>query len=72
MNACENYLYSISSVANSAVTALDSATGLIQLYTANSNTVGTHTATVTVELVSYPTVSQKFAFVITIEKCKVT
>jgi hypothetical protein len=76
-NACGGYQYSISSVLNTATAALstsdltiDSATGQIQLYTANSNTVGTHTATVTVSLVSYS--SQTATFTITIEKCKLT
>jgi hypothetical protein len=78
-NACGGYQYSISSVATTAAATLsmseltvDSTTGLIKLYTANSNTVGTHTATVTVKLVSYPTISQTVTFTITIEKCKVT
>jgi hypothetical protein len=63
-NACGDYQYSFSSVTTTASAALtfnlspsdltiDSATGQIRLYTANSNTVGTHTATVTVSLASY-------------------
>ncbi len=59
-NACGSYQFSISSAQTTASAALsasdfsfDSATGQIQLYTANSNTVGTHTATVTVSLVNY-------------------
>jgi hypothetical protein len=78
-NACGGYQYSISSVATTASTALsasdltiDSATGKIQLYTANSNTVGTHTATVRVSLASYPTISRTASFTITIDKCELT
>jgi len=59
---CGNRVYSISSIKNSASADLTfseltigSSTGLISLYTANSATVGTHTATVTVSLSSYPT-----------------
>ncbi len=51
---------------------IDSNTGLIQLYTADSNTVGTHTATVTVKLASYLAVIQTTTFTITIENCLVT
>ena len=48
-------------------------TGLIQLYTGNKFTVGTHTATVTVKLASYAAVSAVTAtFTIQIEGCKVT
>ena len=53
-NYCGNYHYSISSVKNTASESLsstqltiDPTLGSIQLYTANINTVGTHTATVT-------------------------
>ncbi len=75
--ACGSYQYSISNFATTASTALstsdlsiDSATGQIQLYTANSNTVGTHTAQVTVSLVNYS--SQTATFTITIDKCELT
>jgi hypothetical protein len=77
-NACGGYHYSISSVINTASAALSAteltidSTGQIRLYTANSDTVGTHTATVTVSLVSDPSISQTATFTITIEKCKFT
>jgi hypothetical protein len=78
-NACGGYHYSISSVVTSASAALsasdltiDSATGVIRLYTANSDTVGTHTATVTVSLVSDSSISQTATFTITIQKCELT
>jgi hypothetical protein len=51
---------------------IDEYSGLINLYTANSNTVGTHTATVTAKLVGYPTVASTVTFMITIEACIVT
>jgi hypothetical protein len=77
--ACGSYQYSISSVSTTTSAALsasdlliDSATGQIRLYTANSDTVGTHTATVTVSLASYPSISQTATFTITIDKCKLT
>ena len=60
---CGSYQYSISST--STATALSATeltinanTGLISLYTANSATVGTHTATVTTKLANYPSVTQ--------------
>jgi hypothetical protein len=78
-NACGNYQFSISSVPTTASTVLstsdltiDTATGVIKLYTANSNTVGTHTATVTVSLVSDSSITQTATFTITIEKCELT
>ena len=63
INACGNYLYSIISIKNSASQTLsadltiNSSTGEIKLYTASQNTVGTHTATVTVSLVNYPSIT---------------
>jgi hypothetical protein len=78
-NACGGYHYSISSVATTPSAALsasdlliDSATGVIKLYTANFNTVGTHTATVTVSLASYSSISHTATFTITIDKCELT
>ena len=61
-DTCGARKYSITSVPTSPASALstteltiDSATGLISLYTANSQTVGTHTATVSVSLANYAT-----------------
>jgi hypothetical protein len=72
-NVCGNYIYSVSSIKTTAVQSLstseltiDSNSGLIQIYTANFNTVGTHTATVTVSLVGYPAISSIITFIITI------
>ncbi len=72
-NACGGYQYSISITQTTASAALstadltiDSTTGVIQLYTANFNTVGTHTATVTVKLASYPSPTVSVTFTITI------
>ena len=49
---------------------IDANTGLISLYTANNAAVGTHTATVSVGLVSYPSIAQATAsFLITIGMC---
>jgi hypothetical protein len=60
-NACGNYQLSIFSVPNTASATLSASdltivatTGIIQLYTTNPSTVGTHTATVTISLASYP------------------
>jgi hypothetical protein len=49
---------------------IDANTGLISLYTANNAAVGSHTATVSVGLVSYPSITQATAnFIITIGMC---
>ena len=64
-NFCGGYQYSISSASTAPATALsaidltiDATTGLIDLYTANSATVGTHTASVIAKLLYYPWISQ--------------
>ena len=52
---------------------IETTTGLISVYTANSAAVGTHTASVTAKLANYlsgPTITATFQ--ITIEKCIVT
>ena len=52
---------------------IGSSTGVIQVYTANSAAVGTHTVTVTATLASYATVSPATAtFTIQISACIVT
>lgn len=49
---------------------IDANTGLISLYTTNNAAVGTHTATVSVGLVNYPSIAQATAsFLITIGMC---
>jgi hypothetical protein len=59
-NACGNYLYAINEVSTSASVALSSSeltinsvTGLISIYTANSATVGIHFAAVRITLPGY-------------------
>jgi hypothetical protein len=78
---CGSYQYSISSAptAPAATTlsttelTIDATTGLISLHTANSATVGTHTATVTVILVNYPSLTQVTTTLqISIQACLVT
>ena len=73
--------YTISSVPNSGTAAalsaleltIDVTSGLIKLHATNSETVGTHTATVTASLRDHSSVvSQSVCFEITIEACKVT
>lgn len=71
---CGARKYSIISAPTSATSALstseltiDPDIGLITLYTANSQTVGTHTATVSESLSNYPTrlaASQQFTIII--------
>ena len=48
-------------------------TGLIKVYTANSATIGSHVATVTVTLTNYPTKTVTLdPFTITVQPCIVT
>ena len=64
----------------SATTALDAlslligaTSGLITLQSSNPSHVGTHTATVTVSLTNYPSITLALSiFTITIQKCAVT
>ena len=77
---CGSYQYSISSTSTAPATALsateltiNAATGLISLYSANSAAVGTHTATITVILTNYPSITQvTTTFQIAIQACLVT
>ena len=77
---CGNRAYTISSTPSTGVTALSSSeltinptSGLIQLYTANKATIGTHTGTVTASLSLYTNVaSVSSTFSITIQPCIVT
>ena len=77
---CASRSYAIASVPSAGATALTlseltigSSTGVIQVYTANSAAVGTHTVTVTATLASYATVSPATAtFTIQISACIVT
>ena len=65
---CASRSYTIVSVPDTGVAALTlseltigSSTGVVQVYTANSASVGVHTVTVTATLASYPTVSPAIA-----------
>jgi hypothetical protein len=79
---CGGYQYSISSAPILPATTLsateltiDATTGLISLYTANSAAEGTHTATVTVNLVNYPSitlVTTTFQITIMVDPCLTT
>jgi hypothetical protein len=79
-NLCGSYQYLISSAPNAPATALsateltiDATTSLIYLYTANSASVGTHTATVTAKLLNYPLIPQVIStFQISIWACLLT
>ena len=52
---------------------IDANTGLIKVYTANSATIGSHVATVTVTLTNYPTkIVTLDPFTITVQPCIVT
>ena len=52
---------------------IDANTGLIKVYTANSATIGSHVATVTVTLTNYPTKTVTLdAFTITVQPCVIT
>lgn len=52
---------------------IDANTGLIKVYTANSAAVGSHVATVTVILTSYPTITNTLpSFTIEIRPCVIT
>jgi hypothetical protein len=76
-NFCGDYHYLITSTpagGNSPLSAtelfFEATTGLIYLYTENNAAVGTHMATVSVGLISYPTIPQATAsFSISIEMC---
>jgi hypothetical protein len=77
---CGNRHYSISSVISTIATAtLDALSlsvgadnGLITLQSSNPLHVGTHTATVTVSLTDYPSITLALStFTITIQKCAV-
>ncbi len=58
---------------SSAELTIDGTTGLITVHATNSETVGTHTATVTATLVDYPSVTSASAsFSIQINDCIVT
>ena len=72
-NFCGGYQYSISSAPTAPATALsateltiDVNTGLISLYVKNDAAVGTHTATVTVNLATYPSISRQSTFTATV------
>jgi hypothetical protein len=79
-NFCGDYQCSISRIVKLASLALslteltiDSLTGIISLYTANSVAIGTHTATVSAKLVNYAALPIVTAtFTITIQPCLVT
>ncbi len=53
--------------------SIDATTGIISLQSINTGQVGTHSATVTVKLVSYPSITLALtSFTITIQPCIVT
>lgn len=81
VNKCGNRNYKITSVPTSPAVALSTlseltvgfSTGVISLYTSNSNTVGTHTATIEVSLAWIPSKTIILpTFTITISPCVVT
>lgn len=79
-NICSPRNYQIFSTPdNAGVTALsnseltiDATTGLVTVYTINSATLGSHTATVIASLVNYPSITATTTFTITINACIVT
>ena len=77
---CSARIYSITSVPVSASTALsptelmiNSNSGLISVYTANTAKIGTHTVTVTAKLAAYQTITKTLpAFMLEVQPCIIT
>ena len=82
-NICGNIFYQIASTLDSGGGAsadlstyselkIDQPSGIINVYSWNQQTVGTHTATVTAYLETYPSISTVKHFTIVIQSCIVT